>query len=192
MIGLAPKPQPRRIKEPKLWTYDELCAKLPESNQPMELWNGELIMYPSPDVDHHDSTTGLYRALDSWVRSHDLGKVFVAPFDMVLAPRQAVQPDILFLSKAHLHLIKGVLRGPADLVVEVLSPRSHNRDRIQKRDLYEQHGIPEYWIIDREAGTVEVFFLTSGQYKLVRRWRRGEIAKSRLLKGFSIPINEIL
>jgi Uma2 family endonuclease len=89
-------------------------------------------------------------------------------------------------------LIKGVLRGPADLVVEVLSPRSHQRDRIQKRDLYEQHGIKEYWILDREAGTVEVFFLMNGQYKLLGRWRATETAKSRLLKGFSIPASEVL
>lgn len=149
-------------------------------------------MYPSPDVDHHDSSLGLLRSLDTWVRSHDLGKVFMAPFDMVLAPRQVVQPDILFVSKARLNLIKGVLRGPADLAVEILSPGSHKRDRIHKRDLYEQHGIKEYWIVDREAGTVEVFFLTSGEYKLVGRWRRGEVAKSRIIKGFSIPVAEVI
>jgi Uma2 family endonuclease len=191
VIGLAPKPSARAFKEPKLWTYDELCAKFPESNQPMELWNGELIMYPSPDYEHHHSTMGLYRAMDAWVRKHDLGEVFAAPFDMVLAPHQAVQPDILFVAKGRLHLIRGVLRGPADLAVETISLRSHKRDRIEKRDLYEQHGIKEYWILDREAGTVEIFFLTNGQYKLLGRWRHDETAKSRLLKGFNIGVNEI-
>jgi Uma2 family endonuclease len=192
VIGLTPKLATRRFKEPKLWTYDELCEKLPESNQPMELWNGELIIFPSPDVDHQYSIGGLYSAMRAWVLERDLGQVIMAPFDMVLAPRQVVQPDIVFVAKARLGLIKRILRGPADLVVEVLSPRSHNRDRIQKRDLYEQHGIKEYWIIDREAGTVEVFFLTNGEYKLAGRWRAGEKAKSRLLKGFSVAVSEVL
>jgi Uma2 family endonuclease len=191
MIGLAPKPS-RRPKEPRLWTYDELCKRLPESNQPMELWNGELIMFPSPDFDHQRSLLKIYRELDDWVENHDLGVVLAAPFDMVLAPRQVTQPDVLFVAKANEHLIKKVLRGPADLVIEVISPGSHNRDRIRKRDLYEQHGIQEYWILDSEAGTVEAFFLTNGQYKLVGRWRTGETARSKLLKGFAVEVDKIL
>ena len=191
MIGLASKPA-RRSKEPKLWTYDELCETLPESNQPMELWNGELLMFPSPDFDHQRSTLDFYVHLREWVKARDLGEVLAAPFDMVLAPRQVTQPDVLFIAKANLHLIKKVLRGPADLVVEVISAGSHNRDRIRKRDLYEQHGIKEFWILDSEAGTVEALFLTDGQYKLVGRWRAGETARSKLLKGFAVEVSKIL
>jgi len=149
-------------------------------------------MFPSPDFDHQRSTLEFYVYLREWVKDHDLGVVVAAPFDMVLAPRQVTQPDVLFIAKANLRLIKKVLRGPADLVAEVISSGSHNRDRIRKRDLYEQHGIKEYWILDSEAGTVEVFFLTDGQYKLVGRWRAGETAKSKLLKGFAVAVADIL
>jgi Uma2 family endonuclease len=193
MIGLAPKPpRIRRAKEPKLWTYDELVAKFPESTQPMELWNGELIMPPTPDSDHQRSTFDFAIALRNWVDRHKLGEVFIAPFDMVLAPRQVTQPDVLFISNERAHLVRKTLKGAADLVVEVISPNSHERDRIKKRDLYEQHGVKEYWLLDREGATVEVLYLTKDRYQLVGRWRAGEIAKSKLLSGFEVRVSDVL
>ena len=193
MIGLAPKqPRIRRAKEPKLWTYDELAAKFPESTQPMELWNGELIMPPAPDEYHQESVLDFAVALRDWVRDGNLGKVYTAPFDMVLAPRQVTQPDVLFVAKDRLDIVRKRVRGPADLVVEVISDFSHERDRIKKRDLYEQHGVKEYWILDQDAGTIEVFFLVSGQYRLIGRWRHGEAARSKLLHGFEVKVSDVL
>jgi Uma2 family endonuclease len=191
MIGLGPKLS-RRAKEPKLWTYEELCEKVSESNQPMELWNGEIIMPPSPDPAHQDSTFDFAQFLSNWVRSHDLGRDYVAPLDMVLSPRQMTQPDVMFISKKRLYIIQKRIMGAADLVVEVVSPGSHDRDRIKKRDLYEQHRVKEYWLVDRIAGTIEVLFLTEGQYKLVGRWRSGQIARSKLLRGFTVAVSDIL
>ena len=72
--------------------------------------------------------------------------------------------------------------------MEVISPGSRRCDRIDKRDLYEQHGVQEYWLIDPEAKTVEVLRLETGTYHLVGRWRPGERARSRLLKGFEVPV----
>jgi Uma2 family endonuclease len=193
MIGLASKPpRLRRAKEPKLWTYDQLVASFPESNQPMELWNGEIIMPPAPTPSHQDSVFDFGILLRNWVAQRKLGKVYISPLDMVLAPQQVTQPDVLFVSKARLGIVKKAIFGPADLVAEVVSGSSHQQDRIRKRDLYEQHSVKEYWLIDPTGGTVEVFFLTGGQYKLVGRWRSGENAKSKLLPGFEVKVSEIL
>jgi Uma2 family endonuclease len=98
---------------------------------------------------------------------------------------------VVFTSNERLGIIKERLTGAADLVAEVISPDSRRRDRIDKRDLYEQHGVREYWLIDPEAGTVEVLHLESGTYHLVGRWLKGERACSRLLGGFEVPVSAL-
>jgi Uma2 family endonuclease len=108
---------------------------------------------------------------------------------MVLSPHRAVQPDVAFVAKDRLAIIQRVIRGPADLVAEVVSLGGRNRDRIEKRDLYEQHGVGEYWIIDPEPETVEVLALVNGRYELVHRSLPGETASSRLLPGFEVSVS---
>ena len=178
-------------RKSRRWTFDELAAELPETNLPTELWDGELIMPPAPSFFHQDIVGHFYKLLDGWVRRHRLGKVGIAPIDMVLTPHRTTQPDVVFISKERLRIIKRAIHGAADLVVEVISPDSRRRDRIDKRDLYEQHGVREYWLIDPEASTVEVLYLESGEYLLLGRWHSGQRARSRLLKGFEVSVAEL-
>jgi Uma2 family endonuclease len=175
----------------RLYTYDELAAEMPETNQPHELWDGELIMAPAPFFDHQKTVLRFYRRLDDWVSSRNLGEVVTSPIDMVLSPHRAVQPDVAFIAKDRLAIIQRVIMGPADLVAEIVSLQGRSRDRIEKRDLYEQHGVKEYWIIDPEAQTVEVLALVSGRYELVQRSLPGETASSRLLPGFEVSVGDL-
>ncbi len=170
------------------YTYDELSALIDEDHGPYELWDGELIMSPTPEYRHQRAVGFFYRHLHAFVTQHDLGDAIISPFDMVLAPRRSFQPDVLFVSKENLHKIDKVLRGPADLVVEVISPFHRRRDRIDKRDLYALHGIPEYWMIDLEAQTVEVLTLVRGEYVLHGRHGPGAHAASPLLPGFALDV----
>ena len=190
MIAAKPRPAPATWKN-RRWTFDELAAELPESNLPTELWDGELILSPAPSFFHQKIVARLYKALDAWVEQHRLGETALAPIDMVLTARHATQPDVVFIANEHLGIIKERIMGAADLVVEVLSPGSRRRDRIDKRDLYEQHGVREYWLIDPEARTVEVLALAAGTYQLVGRSHPGEQARSRLLKGFEVPVSSL-
>lgn len=191
MIATKTRPKENRVTD-RLWTFAELEAELPETNQPTELWDGQLIMPPSPSFEHQENSLHFFKALDAWVSQHRLGKVVAAPMDMVLSPHRAVQPDVLFIAKERLGIIQRCVRGPADLVAEVVSPGSRRRDRIDKRDLYEQYGVREFWLIDPEARTVEVFFLEDEQYRLLGRFRPGQTAKSRLLPGFKVPVDRLL
>jgi Uma2 family endonuclease len=175
----------------RLYTYDELVAEMPETNQPHELWDGELIMAPAPFFDHQKTVLRFYRRLDDWVSSRSLGEVITSPIDMVLSPHRAVQPDVAFIAKERLAIIQRAIMGPADLVAEIVSLQGRSRDRIEKRDLYEQHGVKEYWIIDPEAQTVEVLALADGRYELVRRSHPGETATSQLLPGFEVAVNHL-
>jgi Uma2 family endonuclease len=161
---------------------------MPESNLPTELWDGDLVMSPAPPFLHQEVVARFLELLGNWVERRHLGQTVHAPIDMVLTPYCAIQPDVVFISNERLSIIKERIMGAADLVAEVISPGSRRRDRIDKRDLYEQHGVREYWLIDPEAKTVEVLHLESGTYQLVGRWHPGERAQSRLLKGFEVPI----
>ncbi len=171
------------------YTYDEIVDEMPETNQPCELWDGELIMAPAPFFDHQKTVLRFYRRLDDWVSFGKLGEVVASPIDMVLSPHRAVQPDVAFIATARLAIIQRVIRGPADLVAEVVSLGGRSRDRIEKRDLYEQHGVKEYWIIDPEPETVEVLALMNGRYELVKRSRPGDTAASQLLPGFKVAVD---
>lgn len=180
--------QPRLPDLARRYTYDELCEVMEETNLPHELWDGELIMSPTPDYFHQKLVGYIYRELHGFVAARSLGEVLLSPFDMVLSPRRSFQPDVLYLSKAKLPLIQKILRGPADLVVEVISEHGRRRDRIDKRDIYAQHGIPEYWMIDPEARTVEVLTLVKGEYELAGRYVSGQQAASVLLEGFTLDV----
>lgn len=170
------------------WTYDDLSKELPETKVPIELWDGEFIMSPSPSFFHQRISDRFHDFLKAWIRPRQLGETVAAPMDMVLTQRNVTQPDVLFIGKDRLHVIQDRIRGPADLVLEIISEGSRHRDRIEKRDLYEQHGVREYWIADPDAETVEVLFLETGEYRLVGRWRPGESARSKLLEGFSVDV----
>ena len=191
-MSIAVEPSPPAVPETqRLYTYDELAAEMPETNQPHELWDGALIRSPTPSFFHQEIAFRFHRALHDWVVPHNLGKVIGAPIDMVLSPHRAVQPDVAFIAKDRLAIIQRVIMGPADLVAEIVSLQGRSRDRIEKRDLYEQHGVKEYWIIDPEAQTVEVLALLSGRYELVRRSLPGETASSRLLPGFEVSVGDL-
>ncbi len=191
MITARSRPSARKWKE-RQWTFQELAAELPESNLPTELWDGKLIMSPAPSFSHQRVVARFYKLLDAWVAGRGLGEAAIAPLDMVLAPHRATQPDVIFISKDRLGIIQGSVMGAADLVAEVISPESRRRDRIDKRDLYEQHGVREYWLIDPEAGTVEVLHLEAGEFQLAGRWRPDEQARSRLLEGFAVRVSDLL
>jgi Uma2 family endonuclease len=174
------------------YTYDELVAEYPESNRPCELWDGELIMSPAPSFYHQEIVLRFSHQLYDWVWKHNLGKVVSGPVDMVLSPHRAMQPDVVFISRERLDIIAKTINGPVDLAVEVISLGDRNRDRIEKRDLYEQYGIKEYWLIDPEAQTIEVLQLDKGRYQLLTHATSGQKAASKLLPGFEVQVTSFL
>ncbi|MGH7973623.1 MAG: Uma2 family endonuclease [Limisphaerales bacterium] len=190
MIAAKARALPAKWKT-RRWTFDELAAQIPESSLPTELWDGELVMSPVPSFRHQEIVDRLHDALKAWVRPRHLGKTGIAPLDMVLTTRRATQPDVVFISIERLGIIKDRLMGAADLVAEVISPDSRRRDRIDKRDLYQQHEVREYWLVDPEAATVEVLHLEAGTYRLIGRWHPGEQARSVLLEGFEVPVSAL-
>jgi Uma2 family endonuclease len=164
---------------------------MPETNQPCELWDGELIMSPAPSFYHQEITLSFYRQLYDWVTRHKLGKVVTGPIDMVLSPHRVTQPEVAFISQGRLDIITRTINGPVDMAAEVISLGHRSRDRIEKRDLYEQYGVREFWLIDPEAQTVEVLSLENGRYELFLRSTHGQTAASKLLPGFEVLVTPL-
>lgn len=190
-MSSAVEANPFRPVSRQRWTYDELIAEMPETNQPHELWDGELIMAPSPFFNHQKIVLRLYRQLDDWVTAGNLGEVIASPIDMVLAPHRVVQPDVAYISRERLGIIDNVIKGAADLAAEVISPGCRQRDRIEKKNLYEQFGVKEYWLVDPDAHTIEILGLAESKYTLTMRCGPGQHASSRLLPGFRIAVDEL-
>jgi len=174
-----------------VWTYDEMVAELPETNLPVELWNGEIIMSPAPHPDHQEIVLNFAQRLNEFAARGKLGKVYVAPVDVVLTRHRAVQPDVLFISTARLHIVTSRIDGVPDLAMEVISEGSWQRDRIEKKALYEQFGLPEYWIVDPDSRTIEVFVLGKSGYELHSKGSDAQSATSRLLAGFEVSFAEL-
>ena len=157
-----------------------------------ELLHGELVMAPAPREIHQYFLINLIIAIGAFVKKHKLGKVYSAPFDVVLSDENVVQPDLLFVSTARQHIITpDNIQGAPDLVVEILSPSTAERDRIVKSDLYAQHGVHEYWIVDPDARTITVFLLNEGEFEEVDTYSERETLTSPILAGFSIALDEI-
>jgi Uma2 family endonuclease len=177
------------------FTYEDYKS-LPESEtKRYELVGGELVMVPSPDPEHQDILGNLFRVLSVHIRRHRLGKVYLAPLDVVLGEgeeAEVVQPDLLYISPQRQDIIaQKEIRGAPDMVVEVLSPSTAQRDRTLKKKLYAKYGIQEYWLVDPEAQTVEVLTLGQRGYERAGLYTKNETLESPLLVGLRIPLDEV-
>ncbi|MGH8569737.1 MAG: Uma2 family endonuclease [Gammaproteobacteria bacterium] len=152
------------------FSYEDYKS-LPESMEKRyELLDGDLLMVPAPTTSHQFVSRNLEFILHNFARTHALGSVLYSPVDVVFGvgkDREVVQPDILFISRGRVAIIAPAeIQGAPDLVVEVLSPGTEERDRGYKRHLYGRYGVLEYWIIDPEVETVEVIRAAGNEFEL--------------------------
>ena len=172
------------------FTYEDY-KHTPEDKR-YELLGGDLIMVPAPRVAHQRNTKKLANLLDDFVENHDLGEVFIAPTDVVLSETDVVQPDILFVRKERSHIVTDDnIRAAPDMVIEVLSPSTAQRDKTLKRTLYALHGVPEYWQADTDAKNVVVLTLDNGEYKVAGIYGEGQTLVSPSLPGFILEIDRV-
>ena len=154
-----------------------------------ELLHGELVMAPAPLIDHQYVLNNLNIEIAIFVNEGNLGEVYSAPTDVVLSDLNVVQPDLLFVSNERAHIITpDNIQGAPDLVVEILSPATAERDKIVKFELYAQHGVQEYWFVDLDARTITVFLLNEGEFEEVDTYSEGETLTSPILAGFTFTL----
>ena len=180
VLAQARPPQPQRRMSYQAflkWADEDTLA---------EWVNGEVIMHSPASLPHQNIVGFLYEVLRSYTFFHHLGTVIHAPFQMKM--ENGREPDILFIARDHQARLKNTyLDGPADLVVEVISPESAGRDRGEKFYEYERGGVPEYWLIDPLSQRVELYQLQARQFCMIRIGP-DDIYYSRVLPGFWLKV----
>jgi len=172
------------------FTYEDY-RNTPEDKR-YELLDGDLVMTPAPGTAHQRVLRRLIILLGLSVERTGVGEVFVAPFDVVLSDTDVVQPDLLFISNERSHIItEENVQGAPDLVVEILSPSTAERDQTFKRSLYAKHGVKEYWLVDTDAKTVTVLFHDDHGFTLAGAYGEGQVLTSLTLTEFSMDPAEI-
>ncbi len=173
------------------FTYEDYRTAPPDKRY--ELLDGDLLMVPAPNLRHQRVQMALSTQLNVFIEERGLGKLFSAPCDVVLSDTDVVQPDLLFVSREREHLLSGGenVQGAPDLVIEILSPATADRDRGRKRDLYGGHGVTEYWLVDPIAETVSVHRQRAGTLTATHTFGREQTLRSPLLAGLELHLDDI-
>jgi Uma2 family endonuclease len=171
------------------WSDEDTLAEweaLPDSDE------GEVLMTSPASTRHQLMGNFLLKVLGTYVEVHNLGVVLSAPFQMKL--EHGREPDLLFVAQDHLSRLQNTyLDGPADLVVELISPESAARDRGKKFYEYERGGVLEYWLLDPLREWAEFYHLggTSGaeteRYRLAYGGSEG-LYRSSVVPGFWLQV----
>jgi Uma2 family endonuclease len=164
--------------KPRL-SYEEFLALPTELH--VEWVDGEVVLRPSVGILHNRTVRFLITLFGIYLRRRPEGELLFEPFQM--RGRAGRAPDLMVLLAAHQSRLHGnFLDGPADLVIEVVSPSGFRRDYIEKRDEYEALGVPEYWIIDPDNHEVSLFVMDGHRYRLVNS--DAGMLRSTVLQGF--------
>jgi Uma2 family endonuclease len=172
------------------WTYSDYKA-LPDDGRRYEIVNGVLLLMPSPSRSHQKTTLEIASYLRTYVQSAGLGEVYIAPFDVELAPDVVFQPDVLVVLNAGLEKVteNGVI-GPPDLVVEVASLSTAPYDRLSKYHEYARARVPEYWIVNPEKRTVEVLVLEGDTYHSLGIFQGQAILSTRMVPELPVRVEQ--
>lgn len=143
-------------------TTNEYLYDTGETNRLRELHAGILREPPAPFFSHQSLVLRVARVWSDHVEPRRLGRVAVAPVDVILdeARDLVLQPDVLFVASERLSIIRNQVWGAPDMVAEVLSPGNERHDRTQKLAWYRQYGVREYWIVDLRDESVTVVDFT--------------------------------
>jgi len=172
------------------WTYDDYAA-LPDDRRRYEVVNGVLVVAPAPDLGHQSIALWLSHYLFVYAELAGLGRVFAAPVDVELGPKNVFQPDVVVILNAHLdRMTQKKIVGAPDLVVEVASPSTAAFDRLTKYDIYARTGVVEYWIVKPADHSVGVLVLENGDYRSLGIFRDQATLPSQVVPGLPVRVEQ--
>jgi Uma2 family endonuclease len=165
------------------YTFEDFCALVPDGEK-ADLIDGVIYMASPDNIEAARVFTWLFRLLCEYVEIRDLGEVYALRVAFRLDDGAGPEPDIGFLSKKNLRrAFRGYVEGPPDLALEIVSPESAERDYVAKRQLYEKHGVREYWIVDEGLKHIMLLRMdATGHYREVQA--RNGILRSKVISQF--------
>ena len=184
----------KSAEEMKFTSADLLL--MPADGKRYEVIEGELYVSRQPNWHHQYACTQLLWALQDWNKQTGLGVANNAP-GLIFADDDDVAPDVVWVSQEKLGAIlgeDGKLHAAPELVIEVASPGwdYQQRDRQTKLKLYSRRGVQEYWIVDWQQQTVEVYRRSGFRLKLTGTLLRNDRLTSPLLPGFPLQVAELM
>ncbi len=179
-----------------LWTTADLEV-MPDDGgwNRHEIIAGELFVTRAPHIRHQSAAGRIHVYLENWSDETVSGRSFEAP-GVIFTPNDAVIPDVVWVSNERLASginDAGHFTIAPELVVEILSAGEGNgqRDKSVKLKLYSQYGVQEYWIVNWQLKTVEIYRRTDAQLQIVATMLVGDTLTSPLLPGFSVLIDRL-
>jgi Uma2 family endonuclease len=178
------------IKKEQHYTYADYCALGDEIRY--EVQDGMLCVMEAPTRYHQGISVTILRRLSNYVYGKPQ-RVFHAPFDVRFnadgRDDMVLQPDIIVVCDCSI-LNKAGCAGVPDMVVEILSPTTASRDRLEKFNIYLRFGVCEYWIVDPDTKTIYVNLLQDGRY-VTTTYIEGETAPVHVLPGCEVDVREV-
>jgi len=169
------------------WTYEDLLA-LGEDRFRHEIIDGEHRVNASPNLRHQRIVQHLGFEMMLWLKLHPIGEIWCVAVDVVFTKHDVVVPDIIYVSNERRDILTDAnVQGAPDLVVEVLSPSTRKWDQINKRRLYAQKNVPEFWIVDPRTNSVRVI----GHGEEIAQLSENDTLTTTLLPGLEIELVEI-
>jgi len=135
----------------------DMVRALPSDGQRNEVVHGELLVTPAPSAWHQEIVARICARLGAYLREQTIGHAFMAPADISWTDDSLVQPDVFVVPLPDARTLDWARMRTLLLAVEVLSPSSARADRFTKRRLYQEVGVPTYWLVDPERRCVEVW-----------------------------------
>ncbi len=172
------------------WTVEQYLLLSNQTNRLLEYTDGLIEVLPMPTKRHQAISLFLLLSLLAFVRPRG-GAVYYAPLRIEVRPGKFREPDLLLVTSADDPRAQDKFWLGADFVVEIVIPDRPERDTEEKPLDYAEAGIPEYWIVNPLNDTISVLALTGDRYTEFGVFYRGDNARSKLLAGFSVPVDEV-
>lgn len=178
------------------YTFADVLAW--DEKERVELIDGEVFLMAPPSSVHQEICFEIGRQLGNFLEGKRC-KVYPAPFGVRLFEQDGdtpddvgtmVEPDISVVCDRN-KIDRHGCKGAPDLVIEILSPSSLRHDRFVKLGLYQRAGVREYWIVDPEYKSVQVFTLDGGSLRISEEYGREDVARVNILEGCFIDLGKV-